>query len=80
MRFRPANEGHACAQPSVQATGWPQPESPNNAPNTEWMHNRRPDLALFGIHVARRFLDQMHPRAEPELRVDVGEVGLHGAG
>jgi len=44
------------------------------------MHNRRPDLALFGTHVARRFLDQMHPRAEPELRVDVGEVGLHGAG
>ena len=35
---------------------------------------------LFGTHVARRFLDQMHPRAEPELRVDVGEVGLHGAG
>jgi len=29
--------------------------------------------------VAGRFLDQLHARSKPELGVDVGEVGLHGA-
>ena len=33
----------------------------------------------FGSGVAGCFLSELHARGEAELRVDVGEVGLHGA-
>jgi hypothetical protein len=32
-----------------------------------------------GLRVAGGFLDEMHAAGEAEFRVDVGEVGLHGA-
>ena len=35
--------------------------------------------ADHGLGVTRRSLDELHPRAEAEFGVDVGEVGLHGA-
>jgi len=77
VRFRPANEGHACAQPSVQATGWPQPESPNNAPNHAMDAQ---SAAGSGTYSALTWRAASWTRCTRELRVDVGEVGLPGAG
>ena len=37
-------------------------------------------LAPEGLGVAGCFLDELHAGGQAELGVDVGEVGLHGAG